>query len=139
MVRRSLVDEAANVRSAAARAFDMLQEALGVKAIDETIPTLLAALRQPGESSGTALQALREVMNVSNFQHARLQSATLKRTLGPGRGGLPNSHSNTYLHAHHRIQCKGIGFFGHRRRKCIEQTIKYHFRSIGSCHRVRTR
>lgn len=65
MVRRSLVDDSANVRSAAARAFDVLQEALGAKAIDETIPTLLQALRQPGESSGTALQALKEVMNVS--------------------------------------------------------------------------
>ncbi|KAA1470496.1 ARM repeat-containing protein [Dentipellis sp. KUC8613] len=64
MVRASLVDDEANVRSAAARAFDVLQERLGVKAIDQTIPTLLEALRQPGESSGTALQALKEVMNV---------------------------------------------------------------------------
>jgi len=38
---------------------------MGPRAIDETIPTLLEALRQPGESSGTALQALREVMTVS--------------------------------------------------------------------------
>lgn len=67
MVRRSLVDNAARVRSAAARAFDILQEALGAKAIDETIPTLLEALRQPGESSGTALQALKEVMNVGCY------------------------------------------------------------------------
>ncbi|KAG7441044.1 ARM repeat-containing protein [Guyanagaster necrorhizus] len=64
MVRVSLVDDQANVRSAAAKAFDMLQEYMGPKAIDETIPTLLEALRQPGESSGTALQALKEVMNV---------------------------------------------------------------------------
>ena len=42
----------------------MLQEQLGAKAIDETIPTLLEALRQPGKGSGTALQALKEVMNV---------------------------------------------------------------------------
>ena len=66
MVRVSLVDDEANVRSAAAKAFDMLQEYIGPKAIDETIPTLLEALRQPGESSGTALQALKEVMNVSS-------------------------------------------------------------------------
>jgi hypothetical protein len=65
IVRRSLVDNAANVRAAAAVAFDVLQDVIGAKAIDETIPTLLEALRQPGESSGTALQALREVMNVS--------------------------------------------------------------------------
>jgi len=65
IVRSSLVDDEAIVRTAAAKAFDILQEQLGSKAVDQTIPTLLEALRQPGESSGTALQALREVMNVS--------------------------------------------------------------------------
>ncbi|TFK45118.1 armadillo-type protein [Crucibulum laeve] len=64
IVRVSLVDDEANVRSAAAQAFDILQEHLGAKAIDQTIPTLLEALRQPGKGSGTALQALREVMGV---------------------------------------------------------------------------
>ncbi|KAI0060576.1 ARM repeat-containing protein [Artomyces pyxidatus] len=64
MVRASLVDDESSVRSAAAQAFDILQEELGAKAIDQTIPTLLEALRQPGQSSGTALQALREVMSV---------------------------------------------------------------------------
>ena len=59
------MDDEANVRAAAARAFDVLQERLGAKAIDQIIPTLLEALRQPGESSGTALQALKEVMSVS--------------------------------------------------------------------------
>lgn len=58
------MDDEANVRSAAAQAFDVLQDELGVKAIDQTIPTLLEALRQPGKGSGTALQALTEVMNV---------------------------------------------------------------------------
>lgn len=58
------MDTASNVRAAAAVAFDILQDVIGAKAIDETIPTLLEALRQPGESSGTALQALREVMTV---------------------------------------------------------------------------
>lgn len=66
IVRSSLVDDEAIVRAAAANAFDILQEQLGSKAIDQTIPTLLEALRQPGESSGTALQALKEVMNVSS-------------------------------------------------------------------------
>ncbi|KAJ7043552.1 armadillo-type protein [Mycena alexandri] len=64
IVRMSLVDDEPNVRSAAAKAFDILQEHLGARAIDETIPTLLDALRQPGKGSGTALQALREVMSV---------------------------------------------------------------------------
>ena len=64
IVRAALVDDEANVRSAAAQAFDVLQGELGAKAIDQTIPTLLEALRQPGKGSGTALQALTEVMNV---------------------------------------------------------------------------
>ncbi|KAF8627766.1 hypothetical protein AX17_006131 [Amanita inopinata Kibby_2008] len=64
MVRVSLVDDEANVRAAAAKAFDALQQQVGAKAIDQTIPTLLEALRQPGKSSGTALQALKEVMSV---------------------------------------------------------------------------
>lgn len=63
-MRTSLVDEESVVRTAAAKAFDVLQDRLGAKAIDQTIPTLLEALRQPGASSGTALQALREVMAV---------------------------------------------------------------------------
>jgi hypothetical protein len=66
VVRSSLVDSNASVRSAAARAFDCLQRLIGARAIDQTIPTLLEALRQPDESSGTALHALREVMHVSN-------------------------------------------------------------------------
>ncbi|KAH0826065.1 armadillo-type protein [Lanmaoa asiatica] len=59
MVRISLLDDDATVRTAAAKVFDTLQEHIGAKAIDQTIPTLLETLRQPGESSGTALQALR--------------------------------------------------------------------------------
>jgi hypothetical protein len=65
IVRNALVDDETNVRLAAARAFDVLQEHFGSKAIDQTLPTLLEALRQPGKGSGTALQALREVMAVS--------------------------------------------------------------------------
>ncbi|KAG5638049.1 hypothetical protein H0H81_002083 [Sphagnurus paluster] len=64
IVRVSLVDDEPNVRAAAAKAFDVLQDHIGAKAIDQTIPTLLEALRQPGKGSGTALQALREVMSV---------------------------------------------------------------------------
>ncbi|KAJ3807969.1 armadillo-type protein [Lentinula aff. lateritia] len=64
IVRECLVDDEGDVRMAAAKAFDVLQEHIGAKAIDETIPTLLEALRQPGKGSGTALQALREVMSV---------------------------------------------------------------------------
>lgn len=42
----------------------MQQGDFGAKAIDQTIPTLLEALRQPGDSSETALRALKEVMAV---------------------------------------------------------------------------
>jgi hypothetical protein len=59
------VDDEANIRSAAARALDVLQDEFGAKAIDQTIPTLSEALRQPGKGFGTALQALTEVMNAS--------------------------------------------------------------------------
>jgi hypothetical protein len=41
-----------------------MQQYLGAKAIDQTIPTLLEAMRDPGETSETALQALQEVMSV---------------------------------------------------------------------------
>jgi hypothetical protein len=94
MVRVSLVDDEANVRSAAAKAFDILQGHLGAKAIDQTIPTLLEALRQPGKGSGTALQALREVMSVRDI----LQSTTLYLILfvGPSFNCVPclNPHLN---------------------------------------------
>ncbi|CAE6445982.1 unnamed protein product, partial [Rhizoctonia solani] len=63
-VRVSLVDPEPAVRAAAAQAFDVLQEHLGSQAIDQTIPTLLEALRDSTDSSGTALQALKEVMMV---------------------------------------------------------------------------
>ncbi|KAG1886552.1 armadillo-type protein, partial [Suillus subluteus] len=57
------VDEEEEVAEVAV-AFDALQEHLGARVIDQMIPTLLEALRQPGASSDTALQALREVMSV---------------------------------------------------------------------------
>lgn len=63
-VRSALVDSNATVRSAAARTFDVMQQYLGAKAIDQTIPTLLEAMRDPGETSETALKALQEVMSV---------------------------------------------------------------------------
>lgn len=53
------------MRAAAARTFDTMQHCMGAKAIDQTIPTLLEAMRNPGEGSETALQALKEVMSVS--------------------------------------------------------------------------
>lgn len=65
IVRSALVDESPKVRAAAATAFDALQRHIGSKAIDQTIPTLLGALRQAGPGSDTALHALKEIMTVS--------------------------------------------------------------------------
>lgn len=63
-IRKALVDGDSSVRSAAAKTFDTMQHFMGAKAVDETIPTLLEAMRDPGETSETALQALQEVMSV---------------------------------------------------------------------------
>ncbi|WFD03929.1 translational activator of GCN4 [Malassezia obtusa] len=46
IVRGALVDASPAVRAAAARTFDAVQAHLGARAIDTTIPTLLAALRE---------------------------------------------------------------------------------------------
>lgn len=64
-IRKALVDPEASVRAAAAQTFDTAQHYMGAKAVDQTIPTLLEAMRNPGEASETALQALKEVMSVS--------------------------------------------------------------------------
>ena len=95
IVRSSLVDDEAIVRGAAARAFDILQEQLGSKAVDQTIPTLLEALRQPGESSGTALQALKEVMNVG-FEYNPPRRSELTTGSGPRSHCVPNSHPDPH-------------------------------------------
>lgn len=61
VVRSALVDSDPAVRSAAAQAFDVAQQVIGTRSIDETIPTLLDALQQPGETADAALEALKEV------------------------------------------------------------------------------
>lgn len=60
-VRSALVDSDPHVRSAAAQAFDIAQQVIGPRSIDETIPTLLDALQTPGNKADAALEALREV------------------------------------------------------------------------------
>ncbi|KAJ9126404.1 hypothetical protein QFC24_002142 [Naganishia onofrii] len=59
----ALVDPDVILRMAAARTFDAMQEQIGLRAIDETIPTLLEAMSSPAEASETALMVLKEVMN----------------------------------------------------------------------------
>ena len=68
-VKRALVDSDAEVREAAAQAFDMLHQHLGPKAIDEILPSLLNELKAgdasaDGESCNYALEALKEIMSV---------------------------------------------------------------------------
>ncbi|KAK4997921.1 translational activator of GCN4 [Elasticomyces elasticus] len=57
VVRTALVDSDADVREAAAEAFDSLQKIFGKKAIDQVLPYLLNQLRTEGEAEN-ALQAL---------------------------------------------------------------------------------
>lgn len=63
LIQRALADSDGEVRSQAAKAFDMLQEHMGGKAMDEIVPSLLAQLKK-GDASGTALDALRGIMAV---------------------------------------------------------------------------
>lgn len=64
IVRMALVDQDSSVRSTAAQAFDSLQQRVGSRAVEETLPTLLSALRQPGAASEAALAALKELMRI---------------------------------------------------------------------------
>ncbi|ODQ53263.1 ARM repeat-containing protein [Saitoella complicata NRRL Y-17804] len=62
-VRSSIVDHDADVREHAARAFSLLQQILGSKAVDQILPSLLSLL-QSGENSQNALAALRDLMEL---------------------------------------------------------------------------
>jgi hypothetical protein len=57
VVRKALVDSDADVRDAAAEAFDALQGVLGKKAVDQVLPYLLSLLRSE-EDADNALSAL---------------------------------------------------------------------------------
>ena len=133
IVRLSLVDDEAIVRTAAAKAFDILQEQLGSKAVDQTIPTLLEALRQPGESSGTALQALKEVMNVS-LGYITCRWSKLMSDSGPCSHRVPDSHPYPHCKPYDTVQrprswvSRGCG------RKC-SQPKAYRYRR-SSCPRI---
>ena len=63
LTQKALADSAPEVRTQAAQAFDMLQEHMGGKVLDEILPSLLAQL-QTGDASGTALDALKGIMAV---------------------------------------------------------------------------
>lgn len=62
VVRTALIDSDANVREAAADAFDSLQHILGKKAVDQVLPNLLNLLRTEGKAD-TALAALLTLLN----------------------------------------------------------------------------
>lgn len=130
IVRSSLVDDKAIVRTAAAKAFDILQEQLGSKAVDQTIPTLLEALRQPGESSETALQALKEVMNVS-FRPRTTHWNKLMMGSGPCPHCVPNSHPYPRYKPDDPVQCPCPWVSRGRGGKCPKPKA-YHYRR-GPC------
>lgn len=129
MVRASLVDDDATVRSAAAKAFDVLQEHLGAKAIDQTIPTLLEALRQPGASSDTALQALREVMSVCLIQFGFGQRV-VQAIEGSRVYGVPRPDPNLDLYTYDGFQCQSPCVSCHRCWYCPEQAPECYPRRI---------
>lgn len=120
-VRICLVDESAQVRVAAAQAFDVLQEYIGAKAIDQTIPTLLEALRKPGAGSGTALQALREIMTVSRKHScsinrgAYLMVFRYSLLIGQGDHRFPHPYPHLDHSANDSIQCQRSRFTCHGR------------------------
>jgi len=60
-VRIALCDGEAEVRAAAAVAFDALLKAIGQRAIEEVVPALLSQL---GDDSSGALQGLRQLLNL---------------------------------------------------------------------------
>ena len=121
IVRGSLVDDETNVRAAAARAFDALQQQMGAKAIDQTIPTLLEALRQPGKGSGTALQALKEVMSVSTSIDLDILANC---DLGASLDGIPCVDTHVDGNSNDRLQCSRFGFSCDCSWQCFESTSK---------------
>ena len=60
-IRKGLCDEARSVRASAALAFDSLYKAIGQRAIEDVVPTLLHNL---DDSGGHALEGLRQLLNV---------------------------------------------------------------------------
>ncbi|KAI9008544.1 armadillo-type protein [Hyaloraphidium curvatum] len=63
LTQKALADSVPEIRTQAAKAFDMLQEHMGGKAVDEILPTLIAQLKL-GDPSGSALEALKGIMAV---------------------------------------------------------------------------
>ncbi|KAI7966942.1 hypothetical protein MJO29_000219 [Puccinia striiformis f. sp. tritici] len=64
IVRSALLDNSDSVRSTAAKAFDALQQRLGSRVVQDTLPALLHALRQSGSTPAASLAALKELMRV---------------------------------------------------------------------------
>ena len=60
-IRKGLCDEASSVRESAALGFDSLYRAIGQRAIEDVVPTLLHNL---DESGGHSLEGLRQLLNV---------------------------------------------------------------------------
>ncbi|XP_047528363.1 eIF-2-alpha kinase activator GCN1 [Vanessa atalanta] len=66
-VRTALCDELAEVRMAAARAFDSLHATIGNKALDDILPPMLDALRDPDPAvADAALDGLKQVMAIKS-------------------------------------------------------------------------
>ena len=128
-IRKALVDEQASVRAAAAQTFDTAQHYMGAKAVDQTIPTLLEAMREPGEASETALQALKEVMSVSRAIYLGKRRAA--DIIGARQQRLPRPHPYPHCPAYHCIQCACIGRIGQSGWQCAQQAPRYYSGRFG--------
>lgn len=83
LIQKALADPVPEVRTQAAQAFDMLQDHMGGKAIDEILPQLLSQLKA-GDASGTALEALKGIMAVkANVVLPQLLPTLLHKPITP--------------------------------------------------------
>lgn len=64
-VRRALYDPLIEVRQAAARTFDSLHQALGAKALDEVLPTMIKQLNDPTHGEAT-LDGIKQIVALKN-------------------------------------------------------------------------
>lgn len=129
MVRISFVDDETNVCSAVAKAFDILQKHIGVKAIDQTLPTILEALCQPGKGSGTALQALQEVNESETYIKTNSYLTIIIILIcecilaSPGNHRLPRVNTDINCDTHGPFQCSGTRVSCYCCGECSEQEV----------------
>ncbi|CAH2086956.1 unnamed protein product [Euphydryas editha] len=88
-VRTALCDALPEVRVAAARAFDSLHATIGNKALDDILPPMLDALRDPDPAvADAALDGLKQVMAIKSRAVLPYLVPVLTGAGGPGSGAV---------------------------------------------------